>query len=513
MNSNDKIIERLKESLRNKINELENELLMLVDERKLRSEISKIKDLEALATISTDEIIVYMSKIDSSFTIDSIELEGDIYFYNAGQENEAFKSSPRYIDSSAKLKTIVDKFISFSMIESNIDELKIIDAINTYKNLLESISANNKIFGEVQELSTYLSVFDNTWSDEDKLTVCSMLVKAHIEYLNESRNMYIEVSEEISDEIIEEKADKVALMMEARMLENELNAIVEDEHQIDVSQETSQQVESLKTFLRNIESSLSFKKVSSNSEKLYSNLFGELEKNNISIDVIKQSFIPSDFIKFLVYSLKQKVAEIEAFMSESYSSEDTEEAKSIINDLLKDCSSYVSMISKEKAEIDDLNSSDDIELEKPITLLFYTSGSGESEFEKSLKSCPSEKIDEVSVLLTKLQQNNIQNAVMLAKDNDSRLKSLNSANLFITFKVLPHNHILVYHVAEKLDINKKVTTNKLRAYVTSIEDDVVRIINDGVSMPEGSIEYRKLLEENKVKLRIIKEKITGVEKR
>lgn len=513
MNSNDKIIERLKESLRNKINELEKELLMLGDERKLRKEISKIKDLEALATIGTDEIIAYMSKIDSSFAIDSVDLEGDIYFYGAGQENETFKSSPRYIDSSTKLKTIVDKFISFSMVEDNIDELKISEDINTYKNLLESISANNRIFGEVQELSAYLSIFDNTWSDEDKLTVCSMLVKAHIEYLNESRNMYIEASEEISDEIIEEKADKVALIMKAKMLENELNAIVEDEHQIDVSQETSEQVESLKAFLRNIESALSIKKVSSNSEKLYSNLFDELEKNNISIDVVKQSFIPSDFIKFLVYSLKQKIAEIEAFMSESYSSEDTEEAKSIINDLLKDCSSYVSMISKEKTEIDDLTSSDDIEVEKPITLLFYTSGNGESEFEKSLKSCPSEKIDEASVLLTKLQQNNIQNAVMLAKDNDSRLKSLNSANLFITFKVLPHNHILVYHVAEKLDINKKVTTNKLRAYVTSIEDDVVRIINDGASKPEGSIEYRKLIEENKVKLKTIKEKITGVEKR
>lgn len=525
-----RIIEKLKKSLEISLEKLYEELNLIENSHKLQKELREIENLEMLTYLESSEIIKYMSTVDPSFQIDPIELESSVYFYSTGKENVRFQTSPRYAEATTKLQIIKDKFDEYANLIDTTDkkvELTLRNNISVLENLYDSIGPNNKIIGEIEELETYQSIFDESWSDEDKIALYSILVKAHIENLINNTTQHLEELEKNKTGIIDKQADAVESEIAVRLAESKFNAtvdesttslnestVVENTHKVEISDETKNKIRELKNMIRQQMGELLRKLESSSVKKTYSNLKNNCESNNMSLQEIKTSLIPSDFKLFLTYCIYTEIAEVEELISERYIESEMSMIKALISETLKNCTKYAQIFADEerKKEIPTTPPTKIPEKETPMKLIFYVSSTGESEFEKSLKNISKEKLEGLGTLISKLEQGNFKNAPMLAKGNSSKLKYISNYSTFITFKVLPNNHILIYHIADIDEINKKTTNAKLSTYDFKIEQTLSEIIIDGTRFKEGTVEYRKLISENKNRLNSIKNKVYGTKR-
>ena len=298
--------------------------------------------------------------------------------------------------------------------------------------------------------------------------------------------------------MFDEAAERVSSTMFERMSD-----VVIEKHKLDVSDEVIARINDYKHFVKKYRNALDRKLENENAVSVYGNFKAGFDDGSISLDDLHISFVPSDFNLFLAFCLSSAIEDFEVVVNEEYEEYELESAKVWLADAIKECSNYAMLLTEEETKANYAVKEIDptietlFEDEFPNKLIFYTVGNGDSEFEKTTKDMTPGKLRDLSLLITKLRQNNIRNANVLSKGNSNKLKYLSHGNIFVTFKVLSSNHILVYFVESIDEINRKSTDTKLNAYNLGIENEINEAVLDGVSHPEGTVLYRQLMEQSR----------------
>ena len=527
-NEYQRIIEKLKKSLETALDKFFKELEVIEQIHQLRQELSEIDSLETLIYLKSNEIMQYLFLIDSSFNLDKNELEKSIAFYEAGIENPRFKNTTRFTEAEEYLRRVKEKFDEYiaKTEKNNIEkELTIRTNIETLETLNDAIGNNNEIIGEIDELYTYLPLLDENWTEAEKITLFSMLVKAHIENLKNGTRQNLEEIDETQRLYVEEQAAKVELEMQQKIAESQFNSAVETTLEtevssenlctIELSEETLEKIEELKQITKKSIKELYEKPQLNTKKATFDKLKEAWDCGEMTYEQIFNTLKLSDMKLFLAHIINKEISDIESMIAKKTTEEEIVLTKELIIDSLRTCATYAKMYSELDEKIKDIQPPVSLPKqseESPMKLIFYTVGDGDSEFEKTLNSISKVRIEGYESLLYKLEQGNFKTALMLTRGNDNKLRYVNNHNIFITFKVLPNNHVLVYHIAEIETINKKSTDVKLRAYSMRLEKKISEIIIDGTRFAEGTLEYRQLISENKTRLETIKKKNQGMKR-
>ena len=150
------------------------------------------------------------------------------------------------------------------------------------------------------------------------------------------------------------------------------------------------------------------------------------------------------------------------------------------------CTVVIDKEREEEASLEEQQNEETIK-QNPYKLLFYTQGE-QFEMTKCLKDFTPEKIQDLVALLRKLEEGRVDRTTVLKKNTDTPFKALIGQYVFVAFRILPKNHILVYLARPLVDLNRNI--NKLDSYDRSIEDDVITMIRDEL------VDYRKLSRES-----------------
>lgn len=508
-----KIYEKLKKSTNEVLIELRGKLEHLNTMLDLMLEIKEIENLESLCCYSAKEIIDMLNAINSPCEIDVNELEASLYFYTNGISTESFKKTKRFIDASkmlAEIKSIMDKFIGNDWSEILKEKTKLEDDIEQFNRLVELPLNGGKLIGEILPLQKYEVLVNSGWSEDEKVALYSMLVKSHIEFLKTERIIKLEEEQQQEDEKIEEASEQIATIMSERMG----NKVIA-KSKLDVSKEILEQVNALKNFVKKYKNSFAKKFESHNFCDTCNQFKLLLDKEEVSLDSIRESFLPTDFNLFLVHCLSAAIEEFEMVADEELEESALEFARVELEKSLSDCEKYAKAIAEEEFKVNRANQDMDSRIENvpsECKIVFYTIGDGASEFEKANKNLSPEGLENVRTLIKMLYENDVHNSRVLSKGNSKKVRFLNYGNVFIMFRMLFDNHILIYSVENVSEINKKTTDNRLNAYNPEVEKRIDSIIREGVISPDGTIEYRKLMEQSKKIMSNLNVKIADVSK-
>lgn len=143
-----------------------------------------------------------------------------------GLQNAVFCSSSRYIEAKDFLNGILQKFNVFASFDTDVDSIHKEDVekrLQVYTELKDAIE-DGKIVGKTRDLSDYQYLFDDSWSDSDKISAYTLLVKSHIEQLKREEELHKESMLLQANKGLTDKADIVSLDIE-RQLEERVNRV------------------------------------------------------------------------------------------------------------------------------------------------------------------------------------------------------------------------------------------------------------------------------------------------
>lgn len=514
-------ITRLKEYIERQKEELQRREIAYENSSFLRTNFpfGKANFLNAFTTVDVNEIYRIYKYYNPDTELTLRELEGAIHMCVAGEANPKYKTQSRYQKSVAILNEIVKSFQAH--------------AFNTKDNhtgLIESLRENIEKFEELflflrgfstdielEELESYKFPYANL-SEEEWLAVYTHLVKLQIDSLTKIE----EKSKEDKKAMIADTIASKALLVEEKMLDilpkdsadiirtvPEEEEIVEETTEVEIPEIVVEvETEPLVTMsVINNKEILEYYNSLCNRAKQYKGLghsitetkkksFDTLRMGLVTIDDYRQMSVVFDentYKKFIYYCLNIRLRGAYENINTPYEIEEHVEYEELIMSDLKDCDMLINIIDEivkkereEEASLEEQQNEETIK-QNPYKLLFYTQGE-QFEMTKCLKDFTPEKIQDLVALLRKLEEGRVDRTTVLKKNTDTPFKALIGQYVFVAFRILPKNHILVYLARPLVDLNRNI--NKLDSYDRSIEDDVITMIRDEL------VDYRKLSRES-----------------
>lgn len=494
----------------------DDEIKSLKDEidslNKLKEKKEKMKDFDTIDKIintDEDELFSLIKDAVPSFEGDIESLKQYIYFFKCGINNAMFRKTDRYQQTFVILTTITDSFKKISSVD--VDKGKDVrDKLKTISSIKKGLLLNPPKCDISSFDSVDFILNDENLTDEEKVSYLAILTKASYNfYVEKEKIAQEEVDRKIEEEIRrqeEEIKDKATRKEQSK--DNDDTKFGEIMGILD-SEQTSK-VELKKVILSDDKKEILDKirqKREKNADKILScsksmlETFDSLGNSLISgentLDVIKESFTKDDFEKFCIYLSGKKLIEIDEFLSNSYEDSDLETVSELIDFDL----SLIDEVSKnindeyDKEELKD----ERIDEEQSRKLIFYGYNSTTSEFEKNLDSFSIEKVNDTETLIDKLENGNLSNSQKIFANSSLKFNEIHNGNVFVVYRVMPKNHILVV-CAEPIEyINKQQIERKLSNVSTKEIKNLEKTIDD------GTLEYRKVIDRNNEILSNVKE--------
>lgn len=514
-------IKRLKEYVEKQKEELQRREIAYENSSFLRTNFpfGKANFLNAFTTVDVNEIYRIYKYYNPDTELTLRELEGAIHMCVAGEANPKYKTQSRYQKSVAILNEIVKSFQAH--------------AFNTRDNhtgLIESLKENIEKFEtlylflkgfetdiELEELESYKFSYANL-SDKEWLEIYAHLVRLQIDSL-------IKIEEKAKEEkksMIADTIESKAILVEEKMLDilskdsaDIIRTVPEEEEFLEETTEVEipeivveEEPEPVVTMsVINNKEILEYYNSLCNRARLYKGLshsitetkrksFDTLRSGLVTIDDHRQMSVVFDentYKKFIYYCLNIRLRRAYENINTPYEIEEHAEYEELIMSDLKDCEMLINIIEEilekeklEEAALEEQQNEETIK-QNPYKLLFYAQGE-QFEITKCLKEFTPEKIQDLVVLLKKLEEGRVDRTTVLKKNTDTPFKALIGQYVFVAFRILPKNHILVYLSRPLVDLNKNI--NKLDSYDRDIEEQVISMIRDEL------VDYRKLLRES-----------------
>lgn len=325
-----KIVERIENSVDAILKELVEEAKAVDLIIALRSEIKDVDSLDKIAAMDDKEIAKYLKVIAPDVDVDLTQIQRNLYFYGVGLQNSVFCSSSRYIAAKEFLSGLLEQFNEFANYDSDIDKIqkeKTEENIRIYTELKDSID-DGKFVGRVGDLANYKALFDESWTDTDKLSACTMLVKAHLEQLKLEEELRRELALSEEAKGLEDKAESVSLDIE-RQLEERIN--VKMLARLDIPEEETKHIEQCREMLVPYTDILS--KFSENLElaSFYEGYKERFITGEISHTELLEKLTDKQYEEFLVYCLSDS---LKVFYDISTKGYDDEEELALANGML-----------------------------------------------------------------------------------------------------------------------------------------------------------------------------------
>lgn len=338
-----KIVERIDSSIDNILKKLVEEVAAIDLIITMRSDLKKVDSLEKIISMDFKDIAKYLGIIEPDIEVDLAQIQKNLYFYGAGLQNAVFCNSSRYIEAKDFLDGILQKFNNFSNYDSDIDSIHrgmVEENIQVYTKLKSSIE-DGKIVGQVSDLTNYKALFDDSWSESDKISACTLLVKSHIEQLKREEEMRKESILFEEDKGLADKADIVSLDIERKLEEREnVGTLVKP----DILEEESKRVEEARNMLVPYKSILD--KFCENLElvSFYEEYRCKFNNGEISYNELIETFNDNQYKEFLVHCLSSSLREFYDLSTKGYSNEELALVNNKIIGSLNSCSNFAMLL-------------------------------------------------------------------------------------------------------------------------------------------------------------------------
>lgn len=471
---------------------------------------------EGIERLGTKKVYELLNFFEETEGITLEDMEAALHMCSAGERNPKFKNQPRYKTSLNMLNSIKIKLRAhlFRKMENNKDGLVYFEScIKKYQDLLKFITGESLNI-DLQPLDSYIFSAAN-FSEKNWIDIYLQLLKMHMDSLIKLE----EKTREIKKEKIVDVIENMALAVEEKMLEslspesaevikeNDDEPIVGKEEIIqihtpiesemaEVQEEklvsiTDERVLSLYNMLR--EKARSYKRFGKIDEYRM-NLFSSLRAGIGAVNTLEETklaFIPSDYLKFLYFCFVSSLKGVTESLQDQYNEEDLEDYIEILISMLESAKGYLDVLEAEISLQEQVVNQDEILEpdmgEEPVYKLVFYERHGKVELDRNMKEFSPEKLADLASLIKKIEEGNLDNARTLSRDIAIPLKGLVGRYIFVTFRVLSDNHIMIFMAANLAELNK--TANRLGIYDIDVEAEVNSIIRDG----DNSVAYRQLM--------------------
>ena len=473
--------------------------------------------LESITSIPLDKIWELLTLFEKTPSYSKLDIENAIKFCKMCELNPKFKEHERYKDMSSILEYVNQIFLRH--IFSNQSEVNIHRIEESKKIAKKFHNLQSFINGELpnyvlEPLESYYFEHANL-SPEEWLEVYFNLTMIQIEYYKRKED---ELKEEITAKE-EQRRNAMAAALEKKILKSipEEDALILKPNGDSVVSEPEEVEEEIPEPVVPEQPAIQGQKLSSNEEikqklailqekyKAYKYLgkitptMRESFKLNLdlqdidkSIEYVKIAYNTTDYYKFLFFCFYEKYSTILNDINETYTEDFDEYVKFVLEDM-DQALDFISILEHELAledkELEQATESEipqTEEVEKPYKLIFYSNGSS-SEIEKNMKSMTPEKLNDLIPLLSRLEAGRFDSVRFLKKNTKVGFKLLIGQLVFVTYRTLPNNHILIFTCGSLEEMNNNSVNNRLNAYDINVEKKINSIIKD------GTLEYRKLL--------------------
>lgn len=469
--------------------------------------ISNDQFINSMIKIGANKIYEFLIFFDNDSKLSLEDIEEALYVCEIAEKNPKFKNQPRYISSYKLLEKIHIIFRTNIFRGSNNNKDRLIDGdkiIERYKKLLDFLLGKVDVLN-LGEFESYR--FHNAnYSDEEWNEIYESLLKIQIERFISDENKKKEERELALLEEIEDNAQEVENDILGELPAQSAEIIKSNDSSIQPTNEVVEtHVDNSKITDREIldayqELSLKFKKyrylgkIDDYKRDLFHSLYSGIDQFD-NFGEVRQVLMLSDFKKFLYYCFTYLFENLTKGLNDEYPLSEIGDYTEFILEDLKKAQEYMNMleeiIKEEESELEQLNQvQQKVVSNTQIYKLVFYSKNDRIELERSFKDFSVEKMDDLKLVLKKLEDTGLENALTVKKDVRILFHSVRGRYIFVIFRMLSDKHLLVYF-ADSLD-NFKSINNKLMAYDKKLEDRINEIIKDGSS----STEYRKLMHES-----------------
>ena len=472
--------------------------------------------VEAVSSIPLEKICELLSLFESTSKYSQTELENALKFCKICELNPKFKGHERYQEMHSILEYVNNVFTRhiFSN-QSEINYNRIEDTKSLAKKFHDLQSFINGTLPNyvLEPVESYYFEHANL-SPEEWLEVYFNLTMIQIEYYKRSEDELkaeiatkeeqrrIAMTEALEKKILKSLPAEDALVLKpnGQTAEVEEPEVEEDipEPVVKTSEPKGKPLSSNEEISQKLailqEKYKAYKYLGKITPTMRESFKLNFDLNDIpsSLEYVKIAYNPTDYHKFLFFCFYEKYSTILNDVSEPYNEDFDEYVEFILEDITQ-ALDFITILEDELALADkELEQATESELpqpeevEKPYKLIFYDVSSS-SEIEKNMKSMTSEKINDLVSLLSRLEDGRFDGVRFLKKNTKVGFKLLIGQLVFVTFRTLPNNHILIFTSGSLEEMNNNSVNNRLNAYDINVEKKINSIIKD------GTLEYRKLL--------------------
>lgn len=542
-------------------NEAEKKLVIITDKINKAEHIKNIK--ERIRAVKTEDLksfnwLLNMSNEELFNMLEALNIEFDensiIMFKYVLNSKEVFQksNSNRLTEATSEFQKISNKLRRISMTNLKSQELMELKRDEyLLKDLIPKIK-KNYIEGSFASIMDYRSLFDSFYelTDEEIFDILQLMVNSDLTVIKQKSEKDFEIynnriNEELNIQEELEILDQEAILVTGEELESLPENEVEDmsdvlvnvaeettsvsesnnelnnnaKHQIQDNDDDDEKIE-VKEDLANYEKilgtenfnlineiELSVINIMSN-DMLYnmsqknsdfiSNILALYKNNKISVSDVKLSMYDSSlYLNFLVDAINSNIKEIREYMDTYTTKEEAILAKEeIMHYLNRSKELYENLkkeilLRKETISITPKNT--------PMRILYYGNGSSElTEFEKSLKEVSPEHFPVLYDIITKLENGNFNKGI-----SRNGIFSKINQDLYILYKILLNNHVLVFSCGYMKDLSvknrDKETTLYSKVDLSEIEEHIRNENFEYKKMYDNSSVITKKMEEKTMK--------------
>jgi len=517
---NNVLLDKVREKVSLIIENLNHDVATARNVQQIQLELNEMDDIEGVLSIDFNKITTILSQIDSTFSLSREDFDRNVFFFRSGEKIPSFKTSERYLEAKDFIDTIFARIKEFKDREFSSSTIEELEAKNSdLANFMNSINSTS-IEGEAKNMSYYDFVFDETWSEEEKLEFYTMLLKGHISHLRKKENIVKNEKHEQIEAEINVNAEQVEELVESTISERKNQTLSDPSETVDenlplftLSDEINERLDERRKVVE--EYRRSFVRILRNSSRVeeFKNSF-KLYIEGMDLDDIKASYSETDFKQFLAFCIREDFFDIKATIADTYSKDDLEFENAIVTEaldktepILKSLKDIEKKENEESKKIEEIQDNDFDESLEGRKIFFYRINNENTMLEKNIKGFDKERLKDLGKLLELLENGVIKSNKPLAKSIPYNFKWLAVGNTFITFRMLSDDTVFVYSTGQIQDIQKKSTTDSLAAYDISQEKELLQAINESKNMGEETISYKKLSSANQQTLNELKTQI------
>ena len=476
-------------------------------------ELKSIVDIDGLLDIDFEEVTNLLS--GSPIILDKDTYEMNMFFYKQGVGIPSFRISSRFQESEKYINGIFNAINDIKKSASSLNEEALEQELSFLTEFCDSIRTDY-IEGEIRSLKHYSFALDDSWNERERLNFYSLLLKGNILALKKKEELVKKQKQEALKEhvdteasIVEDKVDQ--MIVERSSIEDKPLDFDDDFVLLELPDDVKSSVNAMSKIVDSYKNSLARALEYSPRMLTITNAFVQLKEKKISLSEIKESMYQDDFKYFILYVIKSKYEEIIDCTNMSYLGDDSE-IIDFIADILGESKTFIEQLNeieeKEKEERqkqEELQEENFSDVTEQRNVLLYMLNDKKSMLERNIKGFDTEQLKDLGNLIDQIESGGIKSNNPFAKNIPYKFKWLMSGSVFITFRMLPDNHVLIYAAGLLQDLQKKQTTDLLASYDITKEMELVAELNDKKNMGEESLNYKKSIATSELALNSMKE--------